>query len=107
MKKIFSYLSLFIIVFLLLTPTILNVYAITSNPLDEIQYYEVKIDPRTDGTLDMHYTLVWKVLDDKSEGPLEWIKVGNPNFHVDEIVGISENIDEIRYYEESGNSYKT
>jgi len=105
MKKIFSYLSLFTIIFLLLTPTYLDVCAKTSNPLDEIQYYQVKIDPRTDGTLDMHYTLVWKVLDDESEGPLEWIKIGNPNFHVDEIVGISENIDEIRYYEESGNSY--
>ena len=41
----------------------------------------------------------------KSEGPLEWVKIGNPNSHVDEIVGISDNIDEIRFYEESGNTY--
>ena len=106
MKKIISYLSIFsIVAIFLLTLLCVNVSAKTSSPLDEIQYYEVKIDPRNDGTLDMHYTLVWKVLDDESEGPLEWIKVGNPNDHVDEIVGISENIDEIRSYEESGDSY--
>jgi len=105
MKKIISCFLALTTCFLLLTSLFINVSAITSSPLDEIQYYEVKIDPRTDGTLDMHYTLVWKVLDDESEGPLEWIKVGNPNSHVDEIVGISENIDEIRSYEESDNSY--
>ena len=80
-------------------------YAKTSSPLDEIQLYEIKIDPRTDGTLDMVYKIEWKVLDDETEGPLEWVKIGNPNSHVDEIVGISDNIDEIRFYEESGNTY--
>ena len=101
MKKV---ISIFICLLLLLTTLSISAYAATS-PLDEIQSYEIKIDPRTDGTLDMKYKIVWKVLDDKSEGPLEWIKIGNPNTHVDEIVAISDNIDEIRSYTDSGNSY--
>lgn len=105
MKKIFNCLISILIILLLFTTIPLTSYAITSNPLDEIQSYEIKIDPRTDGTLDMHYTIVWKVLDDETEGPLEWVKIGNPNDHVDEIVGISDNIDEIRSYEVGGDSY--
>lgn len=105
MKRIFScFLSLLMII-LLLTSFSINTYAVTSKPLDEIQSYEIKIDPRKDGTLDMHYTIVWKVLDDESEGPLEWIKIGNPNSNVDEIVGISENIWDIRSYQVDGNNY--
>ena len=105
MKRIFSCFFTFFVTILLLTTFSTHVYATTSNPLDEIQSYEIRIDPRTDGTLDMHYTIVWKVLDDESEGPLEWVKIGNPNSHVDEIVGISDNIDEIRSYEADGNTY--
>ena len=105
MKKIFTSFGCILIIFLLLTAIPLTSYAKTSNPLDEIQSYEIKIDPRTDGTLDIHYTVVWRVLDDKSEGPLEWVKIGNPNDHVDEIVGISDNIDEIRSYAVGGDSY--
>lgn len=105
MKKIISCFLCLTLTILLLTAIPLTAYAVTSNPLDEIQSYEIKIDPRTDGTLDMHYTIVWKVLDDESEGPLEWVKIGNPNSHVDEIVGISDNIEEIRSYEVNGDSY--
>lgn len=71
-------------------------------PLDEIDYYEIKIDPRADGTLDMHFMIVWRVLDDKSEGPLEWVKIGIPNYHVDEIKPLSDNIRNIEYYSEDG-----
>ena len=63
MKRIIA--SLFI-VFVLLATLSTVAYAKTSSPIDEIQLYEIKIDPRTDGTLDMIYKIEWKVLDDKS-----------------------------------------
>lgn len=100
-KKILSLLCLAII----LISSFSFISAAASKPLDEILYYEITVDPRADGTLDMNYKIKWKVLDSSSEGPLEWIKVGAPNSHVDNIVGLTNNIDEIRYYEESGKKY--
>lgn len=104
MKKRYSLLiSVILLTFLLVIP--INAMAATSSPLDEIENYEIQIDPRTDGTLDMKYVIDWTVLDSKSEGKLEWIKIGCPNSHVDEIVGLTDNIDEIREYEEGSNTY--
>lgn len=105
MKKFRFYLLTSLIVIFLFATIATPLYAVTSKPLDEIQSYEITINPRKDGTLDMHYKIVWKVLDDESEGPLEWVKIGNPNYHVDEIVGISDNISEIREYEVDSNTY--
>ncbi len=72
------------------------------NPLDEIQDYIIQVDMRPDGTMDIKYHIEWKVLDSTSEGPLEWVKVGCPNMHVDEITALTENIKEIRYYADNG-----
>ncbi|MGN1298439.1 MAG: hypothetical protein ACI4UE_00420 [Candidatus Scatovivens sp.] len=105
MKRKISLLISLLLVLLLTFSISLTAFAVTSNPLDEILYYEVIIDPRSDGTLDMKYKINWKVLDSEREGPLQWVKIGVPNSHVDEIVGISNNIDEIRYYEEGGSNY--
>lgn len=102
-KRISLLVSMMFLTILLLIP--ISAMAITSSPLDEIEYYEIQIDPRTDGTLDMKYVIDWTVLDSTSEGKLEWIKVGCPNSHVDEIVGLTDNIDEIREYEEGSNTY--
>lgn len=99
MKKINYFIFLFIISMMLFSTTV-KVKAIT--PLDRIDYYEIKIDPRDDGTLDMHFNIVWTVLDSKTEGPLKWIKIGIPNYHVDEIRSISDNIKNIKYYSDSG-----
>lgn len=71
-------------------------------PIDHIEYYEVKVDPRKDGTLDMQMQITWKVLDDDSEGPLEWVMIGIPNYHVDELVATSTNIKKIKYYADNG-----
>lgn len=71
-------------------------------PLDEIQAYHIKVHMRPDGTMDIRYRIEWKVLDDKSEGPLTWVKVGIPNKHVDEIVALSNNIKEIGYMSDNG-----
>ena len=71
-------------------------------PLDEIQNYTIKVDMRTDGTMDITYHIEWKVLDDKSEGPLSWVKIGVPNKYVDEITPITSNIKNIKYTSEGG-----
>ena len=65
--------------------------------LDEIQKYYVTVDTRKDGTLDMTYYFEWKVLDSVSEGPLEWVKIGVPNSHVDTIKALTKNIAKIEY----------
>ncbi len=70
--------------------------------LDEIQNYTITVDPRTDGTLDMRFKIEWTVLDSTSEGPLEWVKIGIPNYHVDEITAVSGNIRDISYMSENG-----
>lgn len=70
--------------------------------LDEIQDYEIKVDVRDDGTLDMVYHIEWKVLDSTSEGPLEWVKIGIPNRKIDEIRALSDTIKSIKLYESSG-----
>lgn len=68
-----------------------------SEPLDEIQDYTITVHMRPDGTMDIRYYIEWKVLNDESEGPLTWVKIGNPNKHVDEITAISSNIKDIKY----------
>lgn len=79
--------------------------AFAKEPLDEIQNYELVVDMRNDGTMDIKYHIEWKVLDDSSEGPLSWVKIGIPNKHVDEIQANSSNISKIKYMAESGKTY--
>lgn len=71
--------------------------------LDEIINYETTVSPRDDGTLDIKYHIEWKVLDSTTEGPLEWVKIGIPNQHVDSIKKISDNIKKIKYTSSGGN----
>ena len=81
---------------------LLPLQAEARGPLDEIQNYTIQVDMRPDGTMDIRYHIEWKVLDDTSEGPLSWVKIGNPNMHVDEITALSDNIQDIRYLAEDG-----
>ena len=71
-------------------------------PLDEISKYQITIDPKDDGTLDFFVSITWKVLDSSSEGPLEWVKIGVPNYHISNIKAISSNIDNIEYLSDGG-----
>lgn len=81
----------------------ISVYART--PLDEIQNYEVIVDLRNDGTADIQYYLEWTVLDDTSEGALEWVKIGIANENVSEIQALTENIKKIKYYSEGAEDF--
>lgn len=73
-----------------------------AGPLDEIQNYVITVNMRSDGTMDIRYHIEWTVLDDTSEGPLEWVKIGNPNSHVDQIEALSDNIKEIKHISDNG-----
>ena len=70
--------------------------------LDEIQDYTITVHMRPDGTMDIKYHVEWKVLNDSEEGPLTWVKIGNPNKHVDEITALSDNIKDISYMNDGG-----
>lgn len=71
--------------------------------LDEITNYTVTVEPRDDGTLDIKYHIAWKVLDSTTEGPLEWVKIGIPNQHVNQIKKLTKNIKKIKYNSQGGN----
>lgn len=74
--------------------------------LDEIVNYITTVSPRDDGTLDIKYHIEWKVLDSTLEGPLEWVKIGIPNQHVDSIKKISDTISSVKYMSNGGNYVK-
>lgn len=97
--KRFRFLSIVFVLFLCLSFT-QKVSA--KAPLDEIQDYTITINMRPDGTMDIRYHVEWKVLDSTSEGPLSWVKIGNPNKHVDEITALSDNIKKISYLSDNG-----
>ena len=98
--------TVFVVVILILLFVLvpLKVFAV-ENPLDEIQDYTIQIDMRNDGTMDIKYHIEWKVLDDKSEGPLSWVKIGIPNKNVDEMNALTSNIKDIEYNKQSDQVY--
>ena len=66
------------------------------DPTDKILSFDIEITTREDASLDMVYTIKWKVLESEKAGPLTWVKIGLPNKHVDELTALSDNIDEIK-----------
>ena len=98
MKKVFICM---IVLVCFITITLLPVNAATT-PLDEIQDYTITVNMRPDGTMDIKYRIEWKVLNDSKEGPLKWVKIGNPNKHVDGITALSDNIKDIKYVSDGG-----
>jgi hypothetical protein len=97
MKKI-----AFVLAVVIVTSVFLPLTASAGKPLDEILDYTITVDVQNDGTMNIKYHIEWKVLDSTSEGPLEWIKVGIPNKHVDNIKALSDNIKKIKYYSDDG-----
>ena len=91
---------LYLIFFVLLLLMIPNFCM--AKDLDQINEYNITVDPRTNGSLDILYNIKWQVLDSDSEGPLEWVKIGIPNSSVDSIKAVTKNIKSARYYSDSG-----
>lgn len=73
-------------------------------PLDEILAYEINAEVNQDATVTLTYHIEWKVLDSDSEGPLSWVRVGIPNSHYGEVLGLTDNIKSIGY-DSDGGSY--
>ena len=102
MKKLFTSILLVVLSIFILSFSSSNIKVNAITPLDRIDFYQITIDVREDATLDMHFKIQWTVLDSTTEGPLEWVKIGIPNYHVDEIKGLTDNIKDIKYYSEGG-----
>ena len=100
MKKKFLF---FITTFVILFSCIFPAFAADSKPTIEILNYEQQINPRSNHSLDVEYTLKLKVV--STDKDITWIKIPIQNSSVDDFESISDNIDEIRYYEENGNDY--
>ncbi len=71
--------------------------------IDRINDYVITVDPNfDDGSLDIRIDIKWTVLDSDSEGPLTWVKIGVPNYHVENIKPLTSNINKIKYYSDDG-----
>ena len=70
---------------------------IHAKDLDEILSYTIWVNVNDDATLNMHYHIVWKVLDSTTDGPLTWVKIGIPNQHCSNIEAHSDCIKKIAY----------
>jgi hypothetical protein len=101
MRKMIGCIALAILTFLAFILVLPHRVQAAAN-LDEIENYVVTVNMRTDGSMNMTYHIEWKVLDSTTEGPLEWVKIGIANQHVDEIKALSDNIRDIQYWSEGG-----
>jgi len=54
-------------------------------PIDQIDKFEIRVSPNSDGTLNMSYEITWQVLLNSTE-PLQDVYVGVPNRFVSGIV---------------------
>ena len=70
-------------------------------PLDKIHKYTITVNPNDDGTLNMVYYLKWEVLEE-GDGGVDFITVGVANRFVENIKGLTDNIDDIYYSSDSG-----
>ncbi len=59
-----------------------------AEPTDEIEHFIITVDVQEDASLLMTYHIDWKVLDDVTYGPLEWVNIGLPNSHHTDVTGI-------------------
>ncbi|SMC64998.1 hypothetical protein SAMN06296952_2130 [Oscillospiraceae bacterium] len=81
-----------------------NVKAL-SDPIDEIELYSISVSITDTGSMNVDYLITWKVLDDKKEGPLTWVKIGVPTGDVDHIRATSDNIKKAKFYREESDTF--
>lgn len=105
LKRFVSFVAVIMLMIFCVNTLKITAFAKNSN-LDEIQNYEIKVDIRQDGTLDIRYAIDWLVLSDKNGSePVSWVDVGIPNEHVDQIQALTENIESAEYSSKGGGSY--
>ena len=98
MKIIINKLMLLFLLSFVLLFSFINKTEAKSDDLDRIDSYVITVDPNfTDGSLDIRIDITWTVLNDTSEGPLSWVKIGIPNFHAENITALTSTIRKIKY----------
>lgn len=102
-KKLALIFAFIMIILIMFIPTIAA--QASSDPIDEILEYYINVDMESDGSAIITYHIKWKVLDDKTEGPVENLYVGIPNKHVEDIKALSDNIKNIEYTNSYNGSY--
>ena len=76
--------------------------SVAGAPTDEILDYSIVVAVKEDGTLDMTYSIAWKVLESDSLGPLEWVSIGIPNKHCESYEALTDNIDYLKLDKSKG-----
>ena len=66
-----------------------------AEPTDEIEHFIITVDVQEDASLLMTYHIDWKVLDDVTYGPLEWVDIGVPNRNHSDVKALSSTISRI------------
>jgi len=77
-------------------------FAFAYTPTDEIINYEIQADVNDDATVSFVYTLDWEVLESDGIGPVEWLKIGIPNSHADNVRALTDNIYRLSLLQEDG-----
>ena len=94
-------LSLVICLALLLV-FVLGITSAFAAPTDEILNYNITADVNDDATVHLTFHIDWKVLESDGIGPLEWVSIGVPNKHIDNVIPVSSNISRINYSSSGG-----
>ena len=103
MKKLISKIMVFAVMVMVLMTVTVPVFA--ASETDRINDYEIKVDVRQDGTLDITYDITWTPISTTVDPyPVTWVTVGIPNENVDQITAITDNITSIKYESSNGQS---
>ena len=94
-KRIALLLTAVLMVFCLSVLAPFPIAARADEPTDEIEHFIITVDVQEDASLLMTYHIDWKVLDDATYGPLEWVNIGLPNSNHSDITPLSDNISRI------------
>ncbi|MBQ1401179.1 MAG: hypothetical protein IIY99_02395, partial [Firmicutes bacterium] len=92
--------KIFVMVIAIMLITLTSAVPAFAAATDEILNFTVTVDVNEDASLNMTYHIDWKVLDD-SIGKLEWIDLGVPNSHHEDITPLTDTID---YINDEGSS---
>ena len=86
----------------LLTVFMLPLKTDAAKGMDEILFYGIEAHLQDTGSVELKYTIEWKVLKDDSDGGVSWVKIGIPNPNAEKFTALSDNIKSVSYMSEGG-----
>ena len=86
----------------LLTVFMLPLKSDAAKGMDEILFYGIEAHLQDTGSVELKYTIEWKVLKDDSDGGVSWVKIGIPNPNAEKFTALSDNIKSVSYMSEGG-----